>query len=52
MIGQRHQTSSLEQRLTEEALRLRKQVHGTPPGVEREQLNPQGAANGSGRTFE
>jgi hypothetical protein len=32
------QTSSLDQRLTQEAQRLRKEVQGTPPGIERERL--------------
>ncbi|OKO78253.1 hypothetical protein [Bradyrhizobium sp. AS23.2] len=32
------QTSTLEQRLREEAERLRKQAQGTPPGVERDSL--------------
>jgi predicted trehalose synthase len=32
------QTESLEQRLTEEAAKLRKEAQGTPPGVERERL--------------
>src|SRR5262245_47426063 len=32
------QTSSLEQRLAQEAVRLRKQAQGTPQGIEREQL--------------
>jgi hypothetical protein len=38
---QRHrftQTTTLEERLTEEAKRLRKQAQGTPPGIERERL--------------
>jgi hypothetical protein len=32
------QTAPLEQRLTEEAQRLRKEARGTPPGIERERL--------------
>jgi hypothetical protein len=32
------QTESLEQRLAEEASRLRKEARGTPPGVERDRL--------------
>jgi hypothetical protein len=32
------QTSPLDQRLTEEAQRLRKEARGTPPGIERERL--------------
>nr|WP_083219136.1 hypothetical protein [Bradyrhizobium icense] len=32
------QTTSLAQRLTEEAKRLRKEARGTPPGFAREQL--------------
>jgi hypothetical protein len=32
------QTQSLEERLSEEAARLRKEARGTPPGVERERL--------------
>lgn len=32
------QTTSLEERLAEEAKRLREQAQGTPPGVERERL--------------
>jgi hypothetical protein len=32
------QTTTLEERLTEEAKRLRKQAQGTPPGIERERL--------------
>jgi hypothetical protein len=32
------QTASLEQRLTAEAERLRKEARGTPPGTERERL--------------
>ena len=32
------QTETLEQRLTEEAAKLRKEAQGTPPGVERERL--------------
>jgi predicted trehalose synthase len=32
------QTSSLEERLVEEAARLRKEAQGTPPGIERERL--------------
>jgi hypothetical protein len=32
------QASSLERRLAQEAVRLRKQAQGTPHGVEREQL--------------
>ena len=32
------QTTSLEERLAEEAKRLRKQAQGTPPGIEREHL--------------
>ena len=32
------QTTSLEERLAEEAKRLRKQAQGTPPGIERERL--------------
>ena len=31
-------TAPLDQRLTEEAQRLRKEARGTPPGVERERL--------------
>jgi hypothetical protein len=31
----------LDQRLTEKALRLRKEAQGTPPGVMRDQLNGQ-----------
>lgn len=32
------QTTTLEERLTEEARRFRKEARGTPPGVERERL--------------
>jgi hypothetical protein len=32
------QTSPLDQRLTDQAQRLRKEAKGTPPGVERERL--------------
>ncbi|HUN95079.1 MAG TPA: hypothetical protein VMU69_02430 [Bradyrhizobium sp.] len=32
------QTEALENRLTEEAAKLRKEALGTPPGVERERL--------------
>jgi hypothetical protein len=32
------QTETLEQRLTEEAAKLRKEAQGTPPGLERELL--------------
>jgi len=32
------QTTSLDQRLTEQAERLRKEAQGTPPGVERDRL--------------
>ncbi len=32
------QVTSLNQRLGEEAQRLRKQAQGTPPGIERERL--------------
>jgi hypothetical protein len=32
------QTTSLEERLVEEAKRLRKQAQGTPPGIEPERL--------------
>ena len=32
------QPQPLEQRLTEEATRLRKEARGTPPGVERDRL--------------
>jgi hypothetical protein len=32
------QTPTLEERLAEEAKRLRKQAQGTPPGIERERL--------------
>ena len=32
------QTTSLEERLADEAKRLRKQAQGTPPGIERERL--------------
>lgn len=32
------QTAPLEQRLTEEAAKLRKEAKGTPPGIERERL--------------
>lgn len=32
------QTTTLEERLVEEAKRLRKQAHGTPQGIEREHL--------------
>jgi len=32
------QEQSLEERLADEALRLRKEAQGTPPGVERERL--------------
>ena len=32
------QTTSLEERLAQEATRLRKQAQGTPPGVERDLL--------------
>jgi hypothetical protein len=32
------QTPPLNQRLTEEAERLRKEAQGTPPGIDREQL--------------
>jgi hypothetical protein len=40
MLGRRRiaQTSSLEQRLAQQAVRLRKQAQGTPFGVERERL--------------
>ena len=40
MLGRRGitQTPSLEQRLAQEAVRLRKQAQGTPHGVERERL--------------
>ena len=33
------QTTSLEQRLTAEAERLRKEARGAPPGIERERLS-------------
>jgi predicted trehalose synthase len=32
------QSAQLEERMTEEAVRLRKQAQGTPPGIERERL--------------
>jgi hypothetical protein len=32
------QTETLEQRLSEEAAKLRKEALGTPPGIERERL--------------
>jgi len=32
------QTQSLEQRLSDQASKLRKEAQGTPPGIEREQL--------------
>lgn len=32
------QTTTLEERLEEEARRFRKEARGTPPGVERERL--------------
>lgn len=32
------QTQSLEQRLTDEAVNLRKEARGTPPGIERDRL--------------
>ena len=32
------QSTTLEERLVEEAKRLRKQAQGTPPGIERERL--------------
>jgi hypothetical protein len=32
------QTSPLDQRLTEQAERFRKEARGTPPGIERERL--------------
>ena len=32
------QTETLEQRLVEEAAKLRKEAQGTPPGIERERL--------------
>ena len=32
------QAETLEQKLAEEAARLRKQAQGTPPGIERERL--------------
>ena len=32
------QTQTLEERLTEEADRLRSEAKGTPPGIEREEL--------------
>src|SRR4029453_2190241 len=32
------QTSPLDQRLTDQAERLRKEARGTPPGIERERL--------------
>jgi len=32
------QTETLEQRLTEEAAKLRKEAQGTPPGITRERL--------------
>ena len=32
------QTTSLEERLAQEATRLRKQAQGTPPGIERDLL--------------
>jgi hypothetical protein len=40
MQKRRHFTQSapLDQRLTEEAQRLRKEAQGTPPGIERERL--------------
>jgi hypothetical protein len=40
MLGSRRiaQTSSLEQRLAQQAVCLRKQAQGTPYGVERERL--------------
>lgn len=31
-------TTTLDQRLSEEAQRLRKEARGTPPGIERERL--------------
>lgn len=33
-----HQTQSLEERLAIEAIRLREEAKGTPPGIAREQL--------------
>ena len=40
MQQRRHfrQTEPLEKRLTDEAVRLRKEARGTPPGIERERL--------------
>jgi hypothetical protein len=40
MISRRRfkQTETLEQRLTDEAAKLRKEAQGTPPGFERERL--------------
>lgn len=32
------QTTSLEERLAEQAQRLRKEAHGTPPGVARDKI--------------
>jgi hypothetical protein len=32
------QTQSLEERLSEEAVKLRKEAQGTPPGIERDRL--------------
>lgn len=36
--GRSKQTASLDQRLTEQAERLRKKADSTPPGMERERL--------------
>jgi len=33
-----NQTETLEQRLSNEAVRLRKEAQGTPPGIQRERL--------------
>ena len=33
-----NQTETLEQRLSKEAVRLRKEAQGTPPGIQRERL--------------
>jgi hypothetical protein len=40
MLKRRHfkQTIALEERLADEARRLRKEAEGTPPGAERERL--------------
>jgi hypothetical protein len=36
--SQLQQSTTIAQRLTEEAQRLRKQAQGTPPGIERDSL--------------